>query len=300
MNALTPFKYEDAEIRAVERSGYAKPENAVGRHFEHQTATPKQGSGPWTLIPFEYEGAEIRVVEQSGELWFVAKDVCDALDISKHRDAIARLDGDETCPVRVDGKRGARKLVAVNESGLFTLILRSDKPEARRFRKWVTSEVLPTIRKTGSYTVPRSTDSLQATRAFRSYRLTAKALGFKGNQAVFSAARVTERQFGINVLELFEARHLVADQQSPLLNATDLGKRVGLNRVEINPMLEALGFIRSYRDLKNRKQWELTKAGEAHGLYLDTGKQFEDGTPIRQIKWNLSVIPVLEGNLALV
>lgn len=103
------------------------------------------------LQTFTYNSAQVRTIEQNGEPWFVAKDVCEILSISKYRDAIARLDEDERGSVRVDTLGGEQEMAAVNESGLYTLILRSDKPEAKPFRKWVTAEVLPSIRKTGAY-----------------------------------------------------------------------------------------------------------------------------------------------------
>lgn len=97
------------------------------------------------------EFGEFRTLEINGEPWFVLKDVCDALGISKYRDVSERLDPDERKPVRVDTLGGPQMMTAVNESGLYSVILRSDKPEAKPFRKWVTSEVLPAIRKTGGY-----------------------------------------------------------------------------------------------------------------------------------------------------
>ena len=100
---------------------------------------------------FRYEDNDVRTVEMNGEPWFVLKDVCKVLGISKYRDAAERLDDDERAPVRVDTLGGAQEMTAVNESGLYNVILRSDKPEAKPFRKWVTSEVLPSIRKNGGY-----------------------------------------------------------------------------------------------------------------------------------------------------
>ncbi|WP_088503756.1 Bro-N domain-containing protein [Burkholderia ubonensis] len=94
----------------------------------------------------------LRVVEIDGAPWFVAKDVCDALGIANSRDAMSALDGDERNTVAFsDGKRGNPNKTVISESGLYALIVRSNKPEARAFRKWVTSEVLPSIRKHGMY-----------------------------------------------------------------------------------------------------------------------------------------------------
>ena len=100
---------------------------------------------------FNYQSNEVRTVEMGGEPWFVLKDVCNILGISKHRDTAARLDADERGSVEVDTLGGTQQVIAVNESGLYHVILRSDKPEAAPFRKWVTSEVLPSIRKNGGY-----------------------------------------------------------------------------------------------------------------------------------------------------
>ena len=93
----------------------------------------------------------IRVSTVEGEPWFVAKDVCDALGISKYRDAVSRLDDDERGSVLVDTLGGAQETSTVSEPGLYKLIMRSRKPEAKAFQRWVTHEVLPAIRRTGGY-----------------------------------------------------------------------------------------------------------------------------------------------------
>lgn len=88
---------------------------------------------------------------KDGEPWFVAKDVCDALEIENSRNATARLDEDEKGVSIVRTPSGEQQMTIVRESGLYNLIFQSRKPEAKAFRKWVTSEVLPSIRKTGRY-----------------------------------------------------------------------------------------------------------------------------------------------------
>lgn len=109
-----------------------------------------------------YGNTDVRVVLKDGEPWFVAKDVCAVLRISKYRDAVARLDEEDTCPVLVDTNRGARSATAVNESGLYILIFASRRPEAKAFKRWVTSEVLPAIRKYGQYAAPEYERQKQA------------------------------------------------------------------------------------------------------------------------------------------
>lgn len=94
---------------------------------------------------------QLRTVKINGEIWFVAKDVCAALEIKNSRDALTRLDIDEkNTVVLTDGIGNPNKSV-VNEYGLYTLVLSSRKPEAKTFKRWVTHDVLPSIRKTGQY-----------------------------------------------------------------------------------------------------------------------------------------------------
>lgn len=111
----------------------------------------------YTMQVFEYEDKdEFRVVDKNGEPWFVLGEVCKKLGIVNTGAAASSLDDDERMtianPDSQKGTRGgAQKMIIINESGLYSLVLRSRKPEAKRFKKWITSEVLPSIRKTGSY-----------------------------------------------------------------------------------------------------------------------------------------------------
>lgn len=105
---------------------------------------------------FNYNGNEVRTIQKDGEPWWVLKDVCNVLDISQAVRVAERLDEDEVSQTHIVDSLGRRQeTYIVNESGLYNVILRSDKPEAKPFRKWVTSEVLPSIRKHGAYMTPQ-------------------------------------------------------------------------------------------------------------------------------------------------
>lgn len=104
------------------------------------------------------EFGEIRTVLRDGEPWFVAKDVCDILGIANNRDAVARLDEDEKGVGISDTLGGKQEVSIVNEFGLYQLILRSNKPEAKQFKRWVTHDVLPAIRKQGYYSMIKDED----------------------------------------------------------------------------------------------------------------------------------------------
>ncbi len=117
------------------------------------------------LLPFAFEDSLVRVrAAADGEPWFVAKDVCNVLEIEYHRDAVGRLDDDERGSVIVDTLGGPQEMATVSESGLYSLVFRSRKPEAKRFRKWVTAEVLPSLRKTGSYSAGPAIASMEQLR----------------------------------------------------------------------------------------------------------------------------------------
>lgn len=104
------------------------------------------------LKVFNYQDNEVRTAEVDGEPWFVLKDVCTVLNLSTPARVAERLDKDEVSQTHITDSLGRQQdTTIINESGLYSVILRSDKPEAKPFRKWVTSEVLPTIRKTGGY-----------------------------------------------------------------------------------------------------------------------------------------------------
>ncbi len=104
---------------------------------------------------FSPTSQEVRSLLEDNEPWFVAKDICDILEIQRTNDALQKLDDDEKLMRKISASGQNRKMWLVNESGLYALILRSSKPEARTFRKWVTKEVLPSIRKKGYYAMQK-------------------------------------------------------------------------------------------------------------------------------------------------
>lgn len=104
-----------------------------------------------------FSETEVRTIELDGEPWWVLKDVCAVLEIKNHKEIPDRLEPDEVGRFELPHPQNPEKpleMVCINESGLYSVILRSDKPQAKPFRKWVTSEVLPTIRKHGAYMTP--------------------------------------------------------------------------------------------------------------------------------------------------
>jgi len=114
------------------------------------------------LAVFDFEERPVRMVMIEGEPWFVGKDVCDALGHKNSRDALSRLDDDERADVGIadvssDGVRQDRKFTIISEAGVYQLIFTSRVEAAKRFKRWLAHEVIPSIRKTGSYRAPQAT-----------------------------------------------------------------------------------------------------------------------------------------------
>ena len=111
------------------------------------------------------EFGSIRATSKNGEPWFAAKDVCDALGIGNSRQALSRLDEDEKGVISNDTLGGVQEMASVNEPGLYTLVLSSRKPEARAFKRWITHEVIPSIRRHGGYMAAKADETPEETMA---------------------------------------------------------------------------------------------------------------------------------------
>jgi len=155
------------------------------------------------ITPFLFEGFAVRTVQTSGQLWFVAADVCSILDLGNISMACGRLDDDEKGISSVDTLfGGSQEMLTVNESGLYSLILTSRKPKAKSFKRWVTGEVLPTIRKTGGYgaqsapafTLPDFTNPAAAARAWADAIEATQAATIERDHAIATKAHIGSKR----------------------------------------------------------------------------------------------------------
>ena len=115
--------------------------------------------------------------------------------------------------------------------------------------------------------------------------------GFEGNQALISADKAVKTLTGYSPMQLIGATHLVAEVQAQMLNATELGRQLSpqLSAVKTNLILAGLGL-----QVKVEGKWEATEAGKPYSIYLDTSKKHSDGTPVKQLKWYTTVLPLLK------
>lgn len=186
---------------------------------------------------FNYEGQQVRTVIIDGEPWFVAADVAAILELGNPRSSLALLDNDEKGVHTVDTLGGPQSMNTVNEPGLFGLILRSRKPEARAFKRWVTHDVLPTIRKTGRY--GSDVGMLAALPSSQLLQLAAEAAR-RAEEAEEQNRALTPRAEAWDELASAEGDYSVAD-------AANILKRAGVNTGP-QRLFDTLGEIRwTYR-----------------------------------------------------
>jgi len=198
------------------------------------------------------EFGRVRAVDQEGQPWWVLKDVCAALGINNHKMTAQRLDGDEVSLTDlIDTLGRAQKTAIISESGLYAVILRSDKPNARTFRKWITSEVLPAIRKHKAYITP---DTLAR---IRDDQTAADEL----IQVLTEAQKINSTLVGIVETMRPKADYYDSILQCPYaLPVTIIAKDYGMSATRFNRLLHEMGI-----QFKCRKTWVLYEA------YADLG-----------------------------
>ncbi|ASC05166.1 BRO family protein [Acetobacter pasteurianus] len=252
------------------------------------------------IIPFNFEGAEVRVNDRNGEPWWVLADVCKVLEIANAPHAASRLDDNEKTTIAISdsGNLNADRTI-INESGLWSLVLTSRKPAAKRFKKWITSEVIPSIRKTGSYSVnqppkPKRIRKPAFDTAFtRCMNVVALLPNVDENQKVLMAARGTYNLTGVNPLEVMGYAALPARTEDNYKTPTELGKGLGLSGRRVNQILSEEAHLQVHTPgSASGSDWSMTEKGLPYGKMFDTTRKGGKGSQ-QQLKWKPSVIEFL-------
>ena len=257
------------------------------------------------------EFGEIRTTVIDGEPWLVGKDVATALGYVDTFGALKKhVDDEDKQNCQNDSFESPRGMTIINESGLYSLVLSSKLPTAKKFKRWVTSEVLPTIRKTGSYSIPPVTPNPHyRTRmigtAVRDVGKTAEALekvfGCRHGMALATASSMVGEAYGIDMTPV--QRLIPAEDNPGTLSPSQIAESLGLFNRQGNPdaqtvnrMLQSCGLQDKPRDtsganLKNAK-WFLTEEGKFYGEQkpMDNKKTGYKGY---QIVWSADVLDLL-------
>lgn len=237
---------------------------------------------------------KIRGVMIDKEPYFVGKDIADALGYKDTSQAIRVNVDDEdklTRTLYASGQRREMKLI--NESGLYSLILSSKLPAAKKFKRWVTSEVLPSIRKTGEYSqnnFPKVDSQTKPSEIINEIGVTRDALknvfGLKDGMALAEATDIAEKFYGRDLSNL---KKLIppADHNVGYMNPTQLAQKCGLKSPQaVNNLLAEKGYQRKEKD-----GWHLTDEGKKFGEMMPFTR---NGHGDYQIKWNDDVLPVIQ------
>ncbi|MBB5444668.1 MULTISPECIES: BRO family protein [unclassified Paraburkholderia] len=252
------------------------------------------------IVPFHFESHELRVVtDEQGNAWFPANAICQVLGFGNPRQAVeSHVDEDDVQKLDVIDSLGRTQLANhINESGLYALILGSTKEEAKRFKRWVTHDVLPSIRKTGAYVAPiaaahdrsAAQATMQAAKLFPPFFKIARLMGCDKQAAAISANQAVREVSGQNLLALLGQTHVEADnQESKFYTPTELGKMINTSARGTNLLLAEAGF-----QMKRGEHWEVTDAGKDFARIYDTGKRHGSGVPVQQVKWSAEVLPAL-------
>ena len=209
---------------------------------------------------FSFEQREIRVIEKDGEPWFVAADVCAVLGLTNTTKSLQGLEEDERSNFRL-GRQGEANII--NEPGLYRLLMRSDKPEAKAFQRWVTHDVLPQIRKTGLYSIrPDKAKHLELAEG-RLNAQRARLLQRMIERPEYPITDDSERVL-IHEVTLLTTGHahpeILPDLTEKLYSATEVGAALGASNREVHKIARALN-IRP--DEGTRNEYGVWKMGKS-------------------------------------
>ncbi|MDD0927932.1 Bro-N domain-containing protein [Xylella fastidiosa subsp. multiplex] len=256
--------------------------------LDHSTHSAK------AITPFQFESKDVRIqLDEASAPWFNANDVCAVLEFGNPHQAIeSHVDVDDLQKLEVTDALGrTQRTNHINESGLYALIMGSTKPAAKRFKRWVTSEVLPTLRKTGTYSTPGALPTLPGPTQDRIAALLligqyiSTVPGMKPGIAAAATLACIKSNTNLTTEEI---RRALPALQEPLclLNATQLGKRLHCSAKAVNQLLASRGFqFRNERD-----EWELTEAGR---VWCEAIPYSRNGHSSYQLLWNPDVIACL-------
>lgn len=247
------------------------------------------------LVNFTYSNAIVRTqVTDDGEPLFCLADICKILELANPTHTANAIKEEFDIPTlnvgmvtRPDGS--SIEASFITEPQLYFVLMRSRSENAKPFRQWVVNEVLPSIRKTGSYSAPKTLKEPDLKIKFELAKMMLEPAGIEGNQLTLALDKLYKTNTGESLLAQTTVQ-LQAPINDQLFTPTQLGTQLGIQGAKVNKLLEQLGF-----QTKVDKLWELTEEGRKQGgTYLDVNKKHSNGTPVRQLKWPMSVLGFIE------
>ena len=229
--------------------------------------------------------------DENGTVWFVAKDILNCLEYSETSTPAQVM---QSVPEQWKGikridtvERGAQDMLCLTEQGVYFFLGRSDKPKAIPYQMWIAGDVVPSIMHTGSYSVRQDVPVIPQG-VISEAKAILELADIKGNQLVLSLDRLFKSYTGRSALEVAGIQ-LISPTQKQLLTPTDIDNHYGLSARKVNDILAGAGYQH-----KIAGKWEALGEGATYAVMLDTNKRHSDGTPVCQLKWYSSILPVFE------
>ncbi|WP_308719025.1 Bro-N domain-containing protein [Komagataeibacter xylinus] len=253
------------------------------------------------IIPFAFKGHEIRTVLVDGKPAFVGKDVGERLGYADPTNAMKlHCRGVVKRHPIVDSLGRTQNARIIFEPDVLRLIIKSKLPEAEEFERWVFDEVLPSIRKTGSYgaiKAPEQKPKRIRKPAFdvafeRCLRVASHLSNLDENQRLLMAARGTKELSGVNPLELMGVTSVAAPTQDNYLTPTQIGKEIGLSPIATNKLITTIGYQVKSVGSSVSSDYSMTDAGAKHGRMFDTTRRHGKGSQ-QQLKWSPNLVGIL-------
>ena len=246
---------------------------------------------------FNHADFSVRAFEEDGVIWVVAKDVAEALDYSNWQpNIVSHVQESWKGIKRINTPGGEQDMLCLTEQGLYFFLGRSDKKKALPYQKWIADDVVPSIRKTGSYSMNKEQPALPSG-VLDGAKLIFETAGIKDNQLTLAFDKVYKSYTGRSALQSGEVE-LIAPVKEQILTVTEIAKHFDFDKPKkgaqfINSLLEQAG----YQLRTPNKLWEPTELGKSFAVMLDTNKKRSDGSPVRFLKWNSGIIGVIENLL---
>jgi prophage antirepressor-like protein len=236
--------------------------------------------------------------DENDTVWFVAKDIAQALEYEldggtgKYFSHVPEQwkQGKRISVRSENGVVQEREMLCLTEQGVYFFLGRSDKPKALPYQMWIAGDVVPSIRETGSYSLNEYHPSISKTE-LEGIAYFYEYAGLRGNQATLALDKYIKSCIGRSALETAGIQ-LNAPTQNQILTPTEIGRIFGMSAIRVNEILAGAGLQH-----KVSGRWEAIEDGLTYAVMQDTGKAHSDGTPIRQLKWDSSILGMFENLL---
>ena len=227
---------------------------------------------------------EVRTISEDGQIWFVAKDVADILEYSYTSTATRRLEEDEKGVQQLQTPGGRQEMTIINEFGLYNLVLGSKKEEAKQFKRWITHEVIPSIRKTGQYSVDsKKTDKLSQESAVKLLEILGEDMD---NLDIDNHSKLATKKYILEQSGMDLPLQIPAPTEEQFITMEEIAREVGIYSKSGKPHSQAVGAILEDLDIDDSRK---TITSGSNGSHTFSQTQYESSV-VQDVKDYLEIL----------